>query len=87
MIKFSKKNIEQPPEEESNTVPTNEINLKLTFDAKHEGGHYFKIKYDWFHIGSTSSDGLRQQVDKQTLESTFMKEWSLIQREGEEPVE
>ena len=77
----------QPVEEDQSTIPLNEINLKLTVDTKHEGGHYYKVKYDWFHIGSTSSDGLRQQIDKTVLESGFMKDWSLIQIEGEEPVE
>lgn len=48
-------------------------------DLKHEGGHNLKVKYDWFRPES---------ADKLTfyeVDSGFLKEWTLIQVEGEDP--
>lgn len=63
------------------------MNFKVTLDAKHEGGHYFKVKFDWFEAKPQTSDGNPQVIDKHTHDTGFLKDWSLIQIEGEEPVE
>jgi hypothetical protein len=48
---------------------------------KHEGGHNLKVKYDWFKPESGSAEKLAfYEVD-----SGFLKEWTLIQIEGEDP--
>ena len=26
----------------------NDVGFKITLDAKHEGGHFLKVKFDWF---------------------------------------
>jgi len=38
---------EEKVHEVDKSVPASDVNFKITFDAKHEGGHYVKIKYDW----------------------------------------
>lgn len=43
-------------------------------EAKHEGGHYFKIKYEWLNSES---------IEKH--DSGYLKDWTLLQIEGEEP--
>jgi hypothetical protein len=48
----------------------------MVFEAKHEGGHYLKIRYEWLSADS---------VDLQKLDSGFMRDWTLLQIEGEEP--
>ena len=57
----------------------------MTFDAKHEGGHYFKVKYDWFNAQAATADG--QIIETTQNDSGFLKDWTLVQIEGEEPVE
>ena len=64
-------------EADDTTVPLNEVEFKLTLDCKHEGGHYFKVKCDWFHAGPAPADG-PQQIDKQVVDAGFLKEWTLI---------
>ena len=56
-------------------------------DAKHEGGHSFKVKYDWFVPGAAPADGGKEQIDINENDTGFLKDWNLIQIEGEEPVE
>ena len=77
----------QTVEADDTTVPLNDVNFKLTLDCKHEGGHYFKVKCDWFQAGPPAADGAQQQIYKQVIDSGFLKEWTLIQIEGEEAVE
>ncbi len=47
-------------------------------EAKHEGGHYFKVKYEWITVTG-------ETIELQKLDSGFFKEWTLLQIEGEEP--
>jgi hypothetical protein len=47
-------------------------------EAKHEGGHYFKIKYEWISVNG-------DVIEMQKLDSGFLKDWTLLQIEGEEP--
>jgi len=47
---------EEKVEEDDTTVPMNDVCFKFTLDAKHEGGHYFKVKYDWFTAGDIPKD-------------------------------
>jgi hypothetical protein len=59
-------------------IPKNECQFKIIMEAKHEGGHYFKIKYEWL---SVSGD----QIELAKNDSGFLKDWTLLQIEGEEP--
>jgi len=43
--------------EEEKVIPINDVNFKIAFDAKHEGGHYLKVKYDWIQLGAAPTDG------------------------------
>jgi hypothetical protein len=47
-------------------------------EAKHEGGHYLKVKYDWLGAGDASEP--LQKVD-----TGFFRDWTVVQIEGEEP--
>ena len=49
-------------------------------DVKHEAGHYHKIKYSWIAVGA---DG---EVTFPITDAGMLKDWNLIQIEGEEPV-
>ena len=51
-------------------------------EAKHEGGHYLKIKYDWINVQGDN-------ITYQQYDTSYFKEWTLLQIEGEEvkPVE
>ena len=51
----------------------------MQLDAQHEGGHYIKVKFDW--ISATG-----ETVELTNNDTGFMKDWNLIQIEGEEPV-
>ena len=48
-------------------------------EAKQEGGHYFKVKYEWISIQGPD------QIDFQKIDSGFFRDWQLIKIEGEEP--
>ena len=65
-------------------MPPNEVGFKLSFDVKQEGGHYLKVKYNWFKV--TPGDA-EVTVEATENDSGFMKDWTLIQIEGEEAVE
>lgn len=69
------------------SVPPSEVGFKLTLDAKHEGGHYLKVKYNWFTVGAPAADGEGPAITPETHDTGNMKDWQLIQIEGEEPVE
>lgn len=58
--------------------PTNDVNFVIQFDLKHEAGHNLKIKYDW--IAPKDED-----FELKETETAPLKEWTLIQIEGEEP--
>ena len=34
-------------EEVVDPIPKSECQFKIFLEAKHEGGHYFKVKYEW----------------------------------------
>lgn len=59
-------------------MPKNECQFKILMEAKHEGGHYFKVKYEWIAVTGES-------IEMQKLDSGFFKDWNLLQIEGEEP--
>ena len=65
-------------------MPPNEVGFKLTLDVKQEGGHYLKVKYNWFKVNN-GEEGVT--VDVTENDSGFMKDWTLIQIEGEEAVD
>lgn len=59
----------------------------MTLDTKHEGGHYLKIKYNWFQLGAPPTEpGKPHEIENLEVDSGHMKDWTLIQIEGEEPV-
>lgn len=68
-------------------MPYNDVNFKVFMDAKHEGGHYFKVKFNWFTAQTTpvSERGQVPLLKDQTIDSGFMRDWKLIQIEGETP--
>ncbi len=74
-------------DEDDMTVPLNDVNFTITFDAKHEGGHYIKVKYSWFTVGPIPTDGSPTKVETTEVDAGFLKDWNLIQIEGEEPAE
>lgn len=74
-------------EQEDKGVPCNDVYFKITMDAKQEGGHYLKVKYNWFNVAPPAEEGQPVQVNKEELDTGFMKDWTLVQIEGEEPVE
>jgi len=41
---------------ESKHIPVNEVNFKLSIDVKHEGGHYLKLKFNWFQLGAAPAE-------------------------------
>jgi len=65
----------------------NDVNFKITFDCKHEGGHYYKLKFDWFKPGATQTEDSTLQVESETIDTGFLKDWTLVRIEGEEAVE
>lgn len=67
--------------------PESNVNFKVQIDAKHEGGHYVKIKFDWLTVTPPAVDTSAPIIETQTNDTGFMKDWNLIQIEGEEPVE
>jgi len=52
-------------------------------DVMHEAGHYIKIKYDWINVAQA---GDSSTVTFPQTDTGFMKDWTLIQIEGEERV-
>ena len=66
-------------------VPPSEVGFKLTLDAKHEGGHYLKVKYNWFTVAAPGAEGDPVTPDEQ--DSGNLRDWQLVQIEGEEPAE
>ncbi len=48
-------------------------------ETKQEAGHYFKVKFDWLNVNG-------ENIDYQTIDSGYLKDWNLLGIEGEEPV-
>ena len=40
-------------------------------EAKHEGGHYLKVKYEWLALNG-------EAIELQKLDSGFFRDWNLI---------
>ena len=60
-------------------MPVNEVNFKLTFDVKHEGGHYLKLKFNWFQLGAAPAEPtLPTPIEPVEVDSGFMKDWTLL---------
>lgn len=53
----------QKPEED-NSLPFNDVNFKIFMESKHEGGHYFKIKYSWFNPLAVPNSAATSERDK-----------------------
>ena len=49
-------------------------------ELKHEAGHYHKIKFDWIAVDKD------EEISFPVTDTGFLKDWNLIQIEGEEPV-
>lgn len=47
-------------------------------EAKHEGGHYLKVKYEWLSVNG-------DVIEMAKNDSGFFRDWTLLQIEGEEP--
>lgn len=55
--------------------------MRLNFELKHEAGHYIKIKYDWLQMDQATG-----KADFVETDTGFLRDWTLLQIEGEEPV-
>ena len=62
-------------------IPTTTCNFKISFDVKHEAGHYLKVKFDWIHVDPTT-----KEITYPVIDTGFLKDWTLVQIEGESPV-
>lgn len=40
-------------------------------EAKHEGGHYLKVKYEWLQVNG-------DVIEMQKYDSGFFRDWTLI---------
>ena len=65
-------------------------------EVKHEGGHYFKVKYNWIQPGpvptpatpaTPESEKPKQEFTDMPIDTGFLKDWNLVCIEGETPVE
>lgn len=63
-------------------IPINTCNFKIEFEVKHEVGHYLKVKFDWISVDPTT-----QEISFPQIDTGFLKEWTLLQIEGEDPIE
>jgi hypothetical protein len=48
-----------------------ECSFKIVMEAKHEGGHYLKIKYEW--LANDPNDPNLQKID-----SGFFRDWNVL---------
>ena len=69
--------------EHSSTVPANECQFSINMECKHEAGHYLKIKYDWLKVDYS---GEEPDVTYPVTDTGHLKDWQLVQIEGEDPV-
>jgi len=63
---------------DDNVAINNEVNFKFTLDVKHEGGHYLKVKFDWFQLGAAPAEGQPTPIEPLPVDSGHMKDWTLI---------
>ena len=69
-------------EEKEHVIPTNKCNFNIEFECKHEAGHYLKVKFDWMKI----EVGEQTQITFPVTDTGHLKDWTLVQIEGEDPV-
>ena len=63
-------------------IPVNTCNFKVELEVKHEMGHYCRIKFDWIDVHATT-----KEITFPDIDTGFLKEWTLLQIEGEDPIE
>lgn len=78
--KKSHKPKEEKVENQEPEVPISECMFKIAMELMHEGGHYMKIKYNWIQVQNDA-------IDFPVTDTGFLKDWNLIQIEGEEPIQ
>ena len=61
--------------------PTNTCDFKISMELQHEAGHYLKIKYDWITVA------VGEPITFAEVDTGFLKDWNLVQIEGEDPVD
>ena len=52
-------------------------------ETQHEAGHYLKVKYDWINV-TNGADG--PDITFPVIDTGFLRDWNLVQIEGEDPV-
>jgi hypothetical protein len=50
----------------------NDVFFKVSMEALHEAGHYYRVRYDWMNV---APDGTVSTID---LDTGFFKEWNLL---------
>ena len=60
--------------------PTNVCEFKIGMELQHESGHYLRIKYDWITVP------VGDPIHFSEVDTGFLKDWNLVQIEGEEPI-
>lgn len=60
----------------------NDVVLTLQLELKHEAAHNYRVLYDWL----TPMEGAGDNFEVQTRESPLLREWHLVQIEGEDPM-
>ena len=68
-------------EKEEITIPMNTCDFWIEMEVKQEAGHYLKVKYNWITVDPATGEASWPQLD-----TGFLKEWTLVQIEGEEPI-
>lgn len=63
--------------------PRNTCEIKILMEAKHEAGHYLKVKYDWISV-TQGAEG--PEISFPQIDTGYFRDWNLVQIEGEEPV-
>ena len=55
--------------------------IKIDVEMKHEGGHYLKLKFNWISV-----DPATNEISFPVIDTGYLRDWTLIQIEGEEPM-
>lgn len=56
-------------------IPTNECNFIIEMEAKHEAGHYLKVKFDWIKVDLTQES---PQITYPVTDTGHLKDWTLL---------
>ena len=59
----------------------NTCDIRFEIEMKHEGGHYLKLKFNWISVDPTTNE-----ISFPVIDTGYLRDWTLIQIEGEEPV-